>query len=416
MAKTYYITESQYKSLLESKKIEKKNLLAITEEIDLKRKTLTEATALNEGVIDTIKKYLRAGALTAGILASLLAAQKVDAQQLQQAGVPTELVQKAVEQTAKYNPGQMTNKQIEQRLIQIMKQNNLKGSLNTFTNLNPQQKDNIINGIKKQIKSLDDINNVSIGNWTDNIRQGSGTIQFDQQSRQIIKVETIDTVASVPMQNYFVMNSYKLSNPQEVKAALDSLVSYHTEIDSIVIESSSSTLRNKGEAENMTWKELSQARGQAIQDLLVGQNIDLGGEGVNIVGKITPDMITINSDGQNGDGTSGPKSPYESNPEYVKSYQERGIDPKFWQSASQEEALPETQLNDYNQYQYVVVKVYGRMVTTNTEDVPSYRYIVLQVSKTGGKIKTGTNKKENDVSKCPVMIKTKKVKNNPFYK
>jgi hypothetical protein len=415
MAKTYFITESQYKILLESKRIERKNYLHISEELESKKKTLTEATAINEGVIDTIKKYLKTGALTAGILASLLTSQQVNAQQLQQAGVPTELVQQAM-QKVKHNPNEMTNKQIEQRLLQIMKQNNMKGTLNSFSSLSQQQKDNIVNGIKTQIKSLDDINRISIGNWTDKMQQGQNVIQFDQKSREEIRVETVDTVASVPMHSHFDMNSYKLSNPQEVKAQLDSLISFHTEIDSIVIESSSSTLRNKGDAENMTWKQLSQARAEQIQQLLVGQNIDLGGEGVNIVGKITPNMITINSDGQNGDGTSGPKSPYEINPEYVKNYQERGIDPKFWQSASQQEALPETQLNEYNKFQYVIVKVHGRVVTTNTMEVPSYRYIVLQISKGGGKIETGTNKKEQDVSKCPVMIKNTKVQNNPFYK
>jgi hypothetical protein len=415
MAKTYYITESQYKTLLESKQLEKKNLIAISEEIDLKRKTLTEAKALNEGVIDTVKKYLRAGALTAGILGSLLAAQKVDAQQLQQAGVPTELVQQAVQQSAKHNPGEMSNKQIEQRLVQIMRQNNLGGSLKSFNALGQQQKDNIINGIKTQIKSLDDINKISIGNWTDKMQQGQNVVQFDQTSRQEIRVVTIDTVSSVPMQQHFAMNSIKLSSPQETKATLDSLVSYFTEIDSITIESSSSTLRNKGEAEGMTWQQLSQARGEAIQQLLVGDNIDLGGEGVNVVGKITTDMITINSAGQNGDGTSGPKSPYEVG-EFAQNYTQRGIDPKFWQSASQEEALPETQLSQYGQYQYVVVKIYGRVVETDTQDVPSYRYIVLQVSKAGGKVETGSKKKVQDVSKCPVKVKKQDIKNAPLYK
>jgi hypothetical protein len=414
MAKTFYITESQYKTLLESKKVEKKNLQAITEELELKKKTLTEATALNEGVIDTIKKYLRAGALTAAIVGSLLSAGQVNAQQLQQAGVPTEMVQQAMK--VKHDPSQMSNKQIEQRLVQIMKQNNLKGSLNSFNALGQQQKDNIINGIKQQIKSLDDINSVSIGNWTDKMQQGQGVVQFDQKSREVITVETVDTVASVPMQSHFEMNSYKLSDPQAVKAAIDSLISFHTEIDSIIIEASSSTLRNKGDAEGMTWKQLSQARAEQIQQMIVGQNIDLGGEGVNIVGKITPDMVQINSDGQNGDGTSGPKSPYESNPEYVKNYQERGIDAKFWQSASQQEALPETQLSEYGQFQYVIIKVHGRVVTTNTMEVPSYRYIVIQIRQTGGKIETGSDKKQQDVSKCPVMIKTQKVNNNPFYK
>lgn len=407
MGKTYYITESQYKQLVESKQKERKTLLSITEEIDAKRKKLTEATQLNEGIIDTVKKYWRAGMLTAAILGSLLAAQKVDAQQLQQAGVPTELVQQGQQAAAKikFNPSEMSTKQIEQRLVQIMKKNGLEGSLRQFQNLPPAQKENVLTGIQGKIKSLDDINHISFGNWEQYDKGGNpNTVQFDQKVTQKITVETIDTLSTIPVTNSFQQNSIQLSNPQQLKATLDELIHNYTEIDSIVIKASSSTLRNKGEAEGMTWKELSQARAQEVSKLIIGQNIDLGGEGVNVVGKITPDMIQINSDGANGDGTSGPKSPYEVG-EFAQSYQARGLDPKLWQSASQEEALPETQINDYSQYQYVTVVIYGRIVTTQTDQVPSYKYVVLSIKKAGGKIETGSNKKSTDVSQCPVKIK-----------
>jgi hypothetical protein len=406
MPKTYYISESQFKTLMESKREQKKTLQSITEEIDLKRKTLSEGTLLNEGIIDTVKKYWRAGALTAAILGSLLSAQKVDAQQLQQAGIPTEMVQQAMQQV-KHNPNEMTTKQIDNRLVQIMRQNNLKGAMNTYQQLNPQQKENILQGIKSKIKSLDDINHISIGDWEKYDKSSNpNAIQYDQKTTQKIRVETVDTVATVPLTHSFQKNSVKLVNPQQLKATLDSLVSHFTEIDSITINASSSTLRNKGEAEGMTWKQLSQTRADEVAQMLVNTNIDLGGEGVNLVGKIAPDMIKINSNGTNGDGTSGPKSPYEVNPEYVKSYQDRGIDPKLWQSAAQEDALPETQLDQYDQYQYVTIIVHGRVVTTATDEVPSYKHIVLQVKKSGGKVETGQNKKVQDISKCPVMIKT----------
>jgi len=342
--------------------------------------------------------------LTAGILGSLLAAQKVDAQQLQQAGIPTELVQQA-QQKVKFDPAKMSTKQIDDRLLQIMKRNGLDGSLRSYNSLSPQQKQNVLIGIQGKIKSLDDINHISFGNWEQYEKGGnSNTIQFDQKVTQKIRVETIDTLSTIPVTSSFQQNSYQLSNPQQLRATLDQLVSNYTEIDSIVIKASSSTLRNKGEAEGMTWKELSQARAEQVSNLLIGQNIDLGGEGVNIVGKITAEMVHINSDGTNGDGTSGPKSPYEVG-EYAQNYQERGIDPKLWQSASQEEALPETQINDYSQYQYVTVVIHGRIVTTQTDQVPSYKYVVLSIKKAGGKIETGTNKKSTDVSQCPVKIK-----------
>ena len=404
MGKTYYIREAQYRTLVETKQKERKTLLSITEEINTKKKTLTEAKALNEGIIDTVKKYLRTGALTASILGSLLASQQVNAQQLQQAGVPTELVQQAM-QKVKHDPSKMSTKQIEDRLVQIMRRNGLDGSLRSYNALTPQAKQNVLTGIQGKIKSLDDINHISFGNWEQYDKSGNpNTIQFDQKTTQKIRVETIDTVSTVPVTSSFQQNSFQLSNPQQLKATLDQLVSNYTEIDSIVIKSSSSTLRNKGEAEGMTWKQLSQARAEQVSKLLIGQNIDLGGEGVNIIGKITPDMVQINSDGTNGDGTSGPKSPYEVG-EYAQSYQERGLDPKLWQSASQEAPLPETQISDYNQYQYVTVVIYGRIVTTQTDQVPSYKYVVLSVKKAGGKMETGSDKKTSDVSECPVKVK-----------
>lgn len=407
MGKTYYITESQYRQLVESKQKERKTLLTITEEIDSKKRSLTEGTQLNEGIIDTVKKYMRAGVLTASILGSLLAAQKVNAQQLQQAGVPTELVQKAQAQAEKikFNPSEMSTKQIEQRLVQIMKKNGLEGSLRQFQNLSPTQKQNVLTGIQGKIKSLDDINHISFGNWEQYDKAGNpNTVQFDQMVTQKIRVETVDTLSTIPVTNSFQLNSTQLSNPQQLKATLTELIHNYTEIDSIVIKASSSTLRNKGEAEGMTWKELSQARAEEVSKLLIGETIDLGGGGKNIVGKITPDIIKINSDGTNGDGTSGPKSPYEVG-EYAQNYQARGLDPKLWQSASQEAPLPETQINEYNKYQYVTVVIYGRIVTTQTDQVPSYKYVVLSVKKAGGKIETGSNKKSTDVNQCPVKVK-----------
>lgn len=405
MSKTYYITESQYRTLVESKREQKKTLDAISEELDKKRSTLTEAAMLNEGIIDTIKKYLRAGALTAGIVASLLASQKVNAQQLQQAGVPTEMVQKAQQQAARFNPSQMTTKQIEDRMIQIMKKNNLQGSLNTYQKLSPQQKQNVLTGIQSKIKSLDDINHISFGNWEKYDRSANpNAIQFDQKSEQKISVETVDSVATIPMMRHFVFNSNTLQNPEQVRDSLSKQLANFSDITRIEIISSSSTLRNKHEAEGKTWKQLSQERAEAIANILIGQNIDLGGQGKNLIGKITPEMVKINSNGTNGDGTSGPKSPYEVNPEYIKSYQERGIDPKFWQSAAKEDALPETEIDQYNQYQYVNIVIYGRVVTTETTDVPSYRHVYLSIKKEGGKIETGQDKKVQDYSKCPGAV------------
>jgi hypothetical protein len=299
----------------------------------------------------------------------------------------------------------MTTKQIEDRLIQIMKKNNNIGSLNDYNKLNPQQKENILNGIKSQIKSLDDVNQVVVGGWEKFDK--TNAIKFDTQKvgeHEQIKAITVDTVATVPVMKSFDKNSFNLSNPEQLKQELHNLViGYHT-IDSIVIQSSSSTLRNTGEAEGMTWKELSQKRGEEVAKLLIGENIDLGGEGVNVKGKITPEMVKINSDGQNGDGTSGPKSPYETDPQALQSYKERGIDAKFWQSAAKETGDETT---NYEQYQYVNVIIYGRVVeeTKETVNTYNYRYVYLHVKQEGGKIEKGSSNQETDISKCTVKVK-----------
>lgn len=405
MAKTFYISESQYINLVEKKREETKLYKQICEELNIKRTQLTESSQLNEGIIDTIKSYVGKGLMTATLVASLLGANQVSAQQLAQAGVPKATIEQGIEK-AKYNPSEMSTKQIDDRLVQIMKKNNLKGSLDSYNQLNPQQKENILNGIKSQVKSLDDVNQVAIGGWEKFDK--TNAIKFDTQksSAERIVATTVDTVAMIPLTNNFQVNSYQLSNPEQLKSELEDLLKgYHT-ITSITIETSSSTLRNTGEVEGMTWKQLSQKRGEEVSKLLIGQNIDLGGEGKNVVGRITPEMVVINSNGANGDGTSGPKSPYESNPETAKSYQDRGLDASLWQSASKEQALDQSQLSEYDQYQYVRIKVLGTVVedTSETVDTYTYRYIYLQVKKDGGSIEKGTKFKKADIAKCSVKV------------
>ena len=97
MKKTYYISEAQFKGLVETKREQKKVFNRICEEIDAKKKALNETAKLNEGIVDTIKGYLRAGTLTVGIITALLLAMKVDTHQLKQAGVPQQTIQTAVQ-------------------------------------------------------------------------------------------------------------------------------------------------------------------------------------------------------------------------------------------------------------------------------------------------------------------------------
>lgn len=406
--KIIFITEHQFKALVELKKKEKTILTNIIEDIRKHNGTLNEASLIEEGIVDTLKNYASKGLMTTALIASLLASNNVNAQQLQAAGIPQEQI---VQASNKSNSDIPLNK-IENRLIHIMKQNNLKGSLDAYQKLDHQQKQNILQGIKSKIKSIDDVDKfdyASIGNWQKSQMTNPNAIQFDQKSQQVISVDTIISLVTVPLQQSFIMNSAELSNPKEVQDAIKEMLNAFTEVDSVIIESSSSTLRNRGDFENLTWQQSSQKRAEAIVNLINGLEHDLGGQGVNPKQTITPEMIKINASGQNGDGTSGPKSPYEVDSQATQSYQQRGIDSKFWQSAAKE--APLQNIEDYNQYQYVNISIKGRIVETDTQDIPSYRYIVLMVKENGGNIKLeqGTQKKQ-DYSKCPVKITTPKVK------
>jgi len=401
--RTYYITESQFKALVESKKKEKLVCTQIMEEIRKKRSSLNEAALIEEGIVDTIKSYATKGLLTAAVISTLLA-NNVNAQQLMAAGVPKEKIEQV---SGQQTDGDIPLAKIENRLIRVMKKNGLEGSLNAYNKLSPEQKQNILNGIKSKIKSLEDVdkfNYASIGGWQKNQDNNPNAIQFDQNSQQVIRVDTVISTMSVPLKRTFKPNSAQLESPEQVKAQVQEMMNMFTEVDSVIIEASSSTLRNRGEFEGMTWQQSSQKRAETIVSLINGMEQDLGGQGVNKKGAITAEKIKINVAGQNGDGTSGPKSPYEVDPQAVASYQQRGIDASLWKSNAQE--APLENLEEYDQYQYVNVVIKGRIVETETEDVPSYRYIFLKVKDMGIKlnVEKGSNKPA-DVSKCPVQFK-----------
>jgi hypothetical protein len=129
---------------------------------------------------------------------------------------------------------------------------------------------------------------------------------------------------------------------------------------------------------------------------------NLGGKGVNPTYQVNPAIIKMNVKGQNGDGTSGPPSPYEVDPAMVQNYQERGIDPKFWNSAAKGEALSD--VKEYEQFQWVNVTVYGKMVETETKEIINYKYVSLMVDQQfkGTVKKVKPAEKNVDVLSCPI--------------
>jgi hypothetical protein len=411
--KIFYVTEGQFKALMEKKRKEKLVVAEMIEKISLQKARINESAELiNEGIIDTLKNYVKKGLMTTAVIASLLASNQVNAQQLQAAGVP----QHQIELASGGKNTQQTNQQIplekiEARLLKAMQRAGLKGTIAKYNQLTPQQKQNILTGIQSRIKSIDDVdkyNAITIGGWSKQQQSGDGVIQFDQQNQVKVTVDTSEAIVSVPLKKFFEKNSSQLANPEQLKDFVKNNLINFNHVDSIHISTSSSTLRNTGASEGKTWKQLSQERADAIVAAINGTEFDLGGQGVNEKQQVTTQMITINSNGQNGDGTSGPKSPFEVNPNVVAQYQQRGIDPSLWQSAATQAPLQNTA--EYEQFQTADVTIHGKIVTTNTEDVPSYRYIVLSVRKDGGNLKVTGKTQKADISKCPVKFPVQKAK------
>lgn len=398
------ITESQLKKYVHIKKNEAKIVEFIKRDID-KLKTKLNESMLNEGVVDVLKSYIKKGVLTVTIIASLLSSNYVNAQQLRQAGVSQDTIEQA-EKGDKEENG-MSNQEIENIIVRNLKKDGRIGSIKTFTSLPQEQKDKAIDFVRSEIKkgkNIDDIL-VSISSYVGYDTTGNdnvGTIDQKKVGEKIV-VDTVYIQVTLPIKQNFKPNSSEL-NVDQVRTSLQDSLNSFVKVDSIVIKASSSTSRNTGEAEGLTWKELSQKRADALSNVIVGMQYNLGGKGVNPTYTVNKEIIKYDINGSNGDGTSGPPSPYEVNPSMVQSYKERGIDPKFWDSNSTGEPLADKA--DYEQYRYVNVIIYGQVVETHTENIINYRYIVANVQQKGGTVKKVKQGQKNvDISACPIKIK-----------
>jgi len=92
--KTYIITESQFKALIEKKKVEKKIVNAILEEITFSKGTLNEATSLNDNVVTILKKHIPAEFRSKSLVESLLSTKQITKDQLKDAGI-IEIIKRA---------------------------------------------------------------------------------------------------------------------------------------------------------------------------------------------------------------------------------------------------------------------------------------------------------------------------------
>jgi hypothetical protein len=404
----YYITETQYKSLIEQKRT-KKIVNRILEEIERNKKNLNEGVMLNEALVDTLRKYLKKGLLTTAVIGSLLASNKVNAQDLLQAGVSPNQIEIA-QQGEQVNP-----KAVERAIVNNLRRAGQKGTLEQFQSLDQQTKTNMINTIVNQTGGdLGKLRNMDISLYLNKASELGGDQYTKIGQKKTINVDTVFVDVVRDYGTEFDFNSAKLKNPEETKQEFQKYLNAFNNIEKITIVASSSTLRNTGEMEGTTWKQSSQMRVDVIKDLLIGMEFNLGGCGLNESHSITEDMINQNIDGTNGDGTSGPQSPFEVDGRMVDSYNERGIDPSLWKSAAEEAPLFDIEeirrdkslVDQYKQYQYVKVVITGDVVETQTNEIINIDYLKLEAKRDGTTIKKNPKGKQQNVKvlSCPVKF------------
>jgi hypothetical protein len=114
-----------------------------------------------------------------------------------------------------------------------------------------------------------------------------------------------------------------------------------------VIATSASRYRNTGEAQQMNFKELSQARGESVYSYIVNQLSSL-------VPDISTVNVTLNSNGRNGDGSSGP------NPPSPNKFSDGGGDPNSFKQEGDRTfngQKPHSSPNEYEQYKYCIIQL-----------------------------------------------------------
>ncbi len=145
----------------------------------------------------------------------------------------------------------------------------------------------------------------------------------------------------------------------------------------IEINSSASTLRNTGEAENLTHLQLSQKRAETLKSAILNAYGELF-QGVEFV---------INPKGENGDGTSGPKDVFGTGSQAGPAVPQEILKAK-------EAGDSQTITNFYNQYQYTDIKFIGRKEGTKTITEQTYEIYVTSNSLTSAGFYASTSKEK----------------------
>lgn len=370
--KKYKITESQLNYLLEQRKT---NIIIneIASEINSYKKNLNESIQLNEAIVDVLKKYMKRGLLTGAVLTSLLTNNIATANDLISAGVPKDKIEQVSVDVDKFSDDEVYKELV--RVLSTRGHERDKPTLEKLNKLDDKQKKEIINHIKSKIKDLKDISNYKYNVLVrDKELSKKRDLTADISPDTKYEVDTVYFQINVNnLEKNFKNNSSDIINENELKDNFKKTFSGFYEINKIVIESSSNTLRNTGDFEGLTWLQGSTQRGEAIKNLITNIEYSLGGN--NPEKQISSNIIKIDATGENGDGTSGPKSPFESNEKYIKSYKDRNIPENLWKSNGKGE--PYDNLEDYTKHNYVKVSIEGLAIDKNNKEIRSYEYFQM---------------------------------------
>lgn len=132
---------------------------------------------------------------------------------------------------------------------------------------------------------------------------------------------------------------------KQVDAILEKAKATGGRIIGMHVESSASTLRNTGKAEAMTHAELSRARATEAAAFVKAHFLARAQE------PLSDDQVTMDFSGSNGNGTSGPSSPYPCPAGVNKKFCPEGSGP----APSPDCVAPEDLADFYDQFKYVKV-------------------------------------------------------------
>jgi hypothetical protein len=195
-----------------------------------------------------------------------------------------------------------------------------------FKSLSPEEKQKVVEAIAVEIhgrrrKAREALIITRKGTSVDELQKKAKTMsayqlvsaEQDKEPASTPPATTLTTneVASKPLGKLFADNDWEVApgspDAEALKKQTDAVLMMLKKTDgrivSVNVESSASTLKNTGKAASLTHLDLSRKRAESAADFVTQQ---LAASGV----KLEDDQVTLDYTGQNGNGTSGPSSPY----------------------------------------------------------------------------------------------------------